>query len=91
MSTVVHPSVEERKAHGKSARKELGPSAHAGWTPAPDRPDPVALLEEQDTTREQDLVHQRRQGDEEDAPIDPAARTGLSGHRPPLYTKARRR
>ena len=56
MSTVVHPSVEERKAHGKSARKELGPSAHAGWTPAPDRPDPVALLEEQDATREQDLV-----------------------------------
>ena len=31
-------------------------SAHAGWRPAEDRPDPVALLEEQDATREPDLV-----------------------------------
>ncbi|MGH3237778.1 MAG: DUF2252 domain-containing protein, partial [Streptosporangiaceae bacterium] len=32
------------------------PSSHAGWSPAPDRPDPVGLLEEQDRTREPDLV-----------------------------------
>jgi uncharacterized protein (DUF2252 family) len=31
-------------------------SSHTGWKPAADRPDPVALLEEQNATREQDLV-----------------------------------
>ena len=31
-------------------------SGHTGWRPAADRPDPVALLEEQDATREPDLV-----------------------------------
>jgi uncharacterized protein (DUF2252 family) len=34
----------------------MPPSSHAGWKPAADRPDPVALLEEQDETREPDLV-----------------------------------
>ncbi len=53
---IEHPSVEERKAHGKTARDLADPSGHAGWTPAADRPDPVGLLEEQDATREQDLV-----------------------------------
>jgi Uncharacterized protein conserved in bacteria (DUF2252) len=32
------------------------PASHAGWQPATDRPDPVALLEAQDATREPDLV-----------------------------------
>ena len=50
------PSVGERRAHGKEARKLAPPSAHSGWTPAADRPDPVALLEEQNTTRVPDLV-----------------------------------
>jgi uncharacterized protein (DUF2252 family) len=31
-------------------------ASHGGWTVAPDRPDPVALLEEQNATREPDLV-----------------------------------
>ncbi len=31
-------------------------AAHAGWKPASDRLDPVSLLEEQDATREPDLV-----------------------------------
>jgi uncharacterized protein (DUF2252 family) len=31
-------------------------SSHAWWEPAAGRPDPVALLEEQNTTREADLV-----------------------------------
>ena len=53
---IEHPSVEERKALGKTARDLADPSSHAGWTPAADRPDPVGLLEEQDATREQDLV-----------------------------------
>ena len=53
---IQHPSVEERRARGKEARAQTPLSAHAGWEAAPDRPDPVALLEEQNTTREQDLV-----------------------------------
>src|SRR5262249_4928697 len=38
------------------ARERTPPSWHEGWVPADDRPDPVALLEEQDATREPDLV-----------------------------------
>ena len=56
MTTIVHPSVEERKAQGKAARQQAAPADHARWTPVPDRPDPVALLEAQDATREPDLV-----------------------------------
>ncbi len=56
MSRVEHPSVDERRARGKEARKQVLPSGHTGWAPAPDRPDPVALLEEQNATREPDLV-----------------------------------
>ena len=55
-TTVVHPSVDERTDRGRAAREQVSPSAHAGWAPAPGRPDPVALLEEQDSTREPDLV-----------------------------------
>ncbi|HSO16711.1 MAG TPA: DUF2252 domain-containing protein [Arthrobacter sp.] len=53
---VKHPSVEKRLAEGKGCREKTPVSSHAGWTPATDRPDPVALLEEQNRTREQDLV-----------------------------------
>jgi uncharacterized protein (DUF2252 family) len=53
---VEHPSVEERRAQGKESRERTPPSGHAGWKPAADRPDPVALLEEQNATREPDLV-----------------------------------
>jgi len=53
---VEHPSVAERAARGKSARKATPVSSLRGWTPAKDRPDPVALLEEQNLTREPDLV-----------------------------------
>jgi uncharacterized protein (DUF2252 family) len=54
--TIEHPSVKQRRKKGKEARQQAPPSAHAGWKPAADRPDPVALLEEQDATREPDLV-----------------------------------
>ena len=37
-------------------RSDVALSDHAGWEPAADRPDPVALLEAQDATREPDLV-----------------------------------
>ena len=53
---IEHPSVDDRKAHGKDAREQVPPASHAGWAPAADRPDPVALLEEQNATREPDLV-----------------------------------
>ncbi len=56
VTAVEHPSVEERKARGKEARKRMPESSHSGWKAAADRPDPVALLEEQNTTREPDLV-----------------------------------
>src|SRR6266536_3730924 len=53
---IAHPSVDERRAQGKEARNWTPRSSHAGWAPAADRPDPVALLEEQNATREPDLV-----------------------------------
>jgi uncharacterized protein (DUF2252 family) len=53
---VKHPSVEDRVAQGKGSRKQTPVTSHTNWTPAADRPDPVALLEEQNKTREQDLV-----------------------------------
>ncbi len=53
---IEHPTVEERQARGKEARDRADLSGHSGWVPAQDRPDPVALLEEQNATREPDLV-----------------------------------
>ncbi len=53
---VSYPSVDERQARGKEARDQTPPSSHAGWAPATDRPDPVGLLQEQNVTREADLV-----------------------------------
>jgi uncharacterized protein (DUF2252 family) len=53
---VAHPSVEERRARGKGAQNLTPPSSHTGWAPATDRPDPVGLLQEQNVTREPDLV-----------------------------------
>ena len=53
---IAHPTIDERKAKGRQARDQTPPSSHAGWKPAADRPDPVGLLEEQDATREPDLV-----------------------------------
>jgi uncharacterized protein (DUF2252 family) len=53
---IARPSVEDRKAKGLEARDRAALSSHTKWRPAADRPDPVALLQEQDTTREPDLV-----------------------------------
>jgi uncharacterized protein (DUF2252 family) len=53
---IAHPSVEDRIERGKAARAKVPRVSHEGWEPSPDRPDPVALLEEQNTTREPDLV-----------------------------------
>jgi uncharacterized protein (DUF2252 family) len=50
------PTVAERAARGKAARSEVPRSSHGDWAPAPDRPDPVDLLEEQARSRVPDLV-----------------------------------
>src|SRR3981081_708843 len=49
-------SLDERLDRGRIARGRMPLSSHAGWRPAADRPDPVGLLEQQDRTREADLV-----------------------------------
>ena len=53
---IAHTSVDERRTTGKNLRKKTPQSSNADWKPAIDRPDPVALLKEQDATREPDLV-----------------------------------
>jgi len=49
-------SVDERVARGKHARQRAPRSAHGSFTAAADRPDPIALLEEQASSRVAELV-----------------------------------
>ncbi|HEX9543266.1 MAG TPA: DUF2252 domain-containing protein [Streptosporangiaceae bacterium] len=51
-----HLTVDERVARGRTARGEAPRSSHGRWAPAPDRPDPIALLEEQGESRVPHLV-----------------------------------
>ena len=53
---IAHSSLDERAAHGLSAREHTPLDSHARWRPSADRPDPVAVLDEQNRTREPDLV-----------------------------------
>jgi uncharacterized protein (DUF2252 family) len=53
---VPHLTPKERAARGKAARAEAPRSRHAEWEPWVERPDPIALLEEQATTRVPELV-----------------------------------
>src|SRR3954451_3697516 len=53
---IAHPSIDQRQARGVKAAEHTALDSHAGWKPATDRPDPVTLLQEQDESREQDLV-----------------------------------
>src|SRR5687767_11075832 len=53
---IAHPSLDERAQHGREAREHTPLDSHAGWRPAADRADAVTLLEEQNRTRDQDLV-----------------------------------
>lgn len=59
-STPKPSSVKEQQALGHSLRDETPRSSHAAWTPGPERPDPVALLEEQNEARVPWLVPIRR-------------------------------
>ena len=52
-------TVDERRGRGREASNEVPVSSHRGWKPAFDRPDPILLLEQQDETREPDLVPAR--------------------------------
>jgi hypothetical protein len=49
-------SVADRVAGGRAARKAVPRQAHAGFEPAPDRPDPLALLESQAGGRVPELL-----------------------------------
>jgi uncharacterized protein (DUF2252 family) len=51
-----HLSVDERVGRGRSARGDAPRSAHGAWKPQADRPDPIALLEEQAGSRVPELV-----------------------------------
>ncbi len=47
---------EQRIARGRAARQATPRSSHGAWESPPDRPDPIALLEEQVQSRNPELV-----------------------------------
>jgi Uncharacterized protein conserved in bacteria (DUF2252) len=47
---------DEWRTRGREQRGSAPRSSHAHWVPPPDRPDPVAVLEEQAKTRVRDLI-----------------------------------
>jgi uncharacterized protein (DUF2252 family) len=59
MPASVHDAIEPRsvrRAAGKALRKTTPLDSHAEWKPAPDRPDPLAILRDQDEGRMKDLL-----------------------------------
>jgi uncharacterized protein (DUF2252 family) len=50
------PGAEHRRRAGRALRKRVPRSGHASWSPAPGRPDPLDLLEENNRPRLPDLV-----------------------------------
>jgi uncharacterized protein (DUF2252 family) len=53
---MTHLTPAERAHTGKAARRKTPRDSHAGWTPPPNRPDPIALLADQSATRVKELV-----------------------------------
>jgi uncharacterized protein (DUF2252 family) len=51
--------MDERAGRGREARTIVARSAHGEWQPAPGRPDPLALLEEQAADRVPELIPMR--------------------------------
>jgi hypothetical protein len=49
-------SPDERRQAGVALRREVSRSAHGGWVPPADRPDPVGILIEQGKSRIPELV-----------------------------------
>jgi uncharacterized protein (DUF2252 family) len=60
MSDKVEPQVtvdrSEKRKRGKALRKQVPRSSHGAWSPASDRPDPIAQLQAEDKSRLQHLV-----------------------------------
>jgi uncharacterized protein (DUF2252 family) len=58
MARTAHAVLEsgESAQRGRAARDTVPRAAHGDWTPAPDRPDPIAVLQKQAATRLQELV-----------------------------------
>ncbi|MCF8531942.1 MAG: DUF2252 domain-containing protein [Reyranella sp.] len=54
--TDTRPSVKERFAVGKALRDKVSRAEHARFEKNPDRPDPIAILEQQNVARVQKLV-----------------------------------
>jgi uncharacterized protein (DUF2252 family) len=52
----VRGSLRERAARGKAARAQAPRSAHAAWEPPADRPDPVAVLRQDEEMRVAELL-----------------------------------
>jgi len=50
------PTIAESRAAGKALRARVPRASHATWSPAPDRPDPISLLEESNRSRIAALV-----------------------------------
>lgn len=55
-SLKAHPTLEELDALGKSLRDTCPREAHGAWKPAPDRPDPIFLMQESNKGRMPQLV-----------------------------------
>src|SRR5579863_2522574 len=49
-------TLAERRAAGRKLRNKVPRSSHAEWVPAPNRPNPLSLLQEQNRSRLQHLV-----------------------------------
>jgi uncharacterized protein (DUF2252 family) len=49
-------SYQQRRERGRVARRMVSRSTHGEWAPAPDRPDPVDLLQAQDSDRIAELI-----------------------------------
>lgn len=61
LPVVAGRSVQERAEQGRTARKRLPRRTFAEWAVLADRPDPVALLEDQNATRAPELLALRHQ------------------------------
>jgi uncharacterized protein (DUF2252 family) len=55
-STPTVPTVDDRVERGRAARTAAPRSGHGEFTPAPARPDPIALLGDEDATRVPELL-----------------------------------
>jgi uncharacterized protein (DUF2252 family) len=61
LTPAVHDDVRTRALRGRVRRKEVPRSALGAWEPGASRPDPVALLREQELTRVPELVPLRHE------------------------------